>query len=176
MKFLKVSLFGLLIVLFSFSLYAQNMGSGSIAGMVLSEADSLPVASAKVFAFKINNLIMLNKYQGETDTDGNYKIDNLPQGQYRVYVQADNFVAEFYEDARDPLYADPVKVDDGAEVMDIDFYLKVGGTISGVVVDSTGVGIPNALVVASPHGTIPRPALVKCAQPYGSLASGSPPI
>jgi len=157
MKFLKISFLGLLMILFSVNLYSQNVGTGSISGMVVSETDNLPIVKAKVYAFKTQGMIMVNMYHAETDADGKYKVDNLQQGQYRLYVQANSFVSEFYEDVHNPLYANTVTVGSGADVTDIDFYLEVGGIISGVVVDSTGTGIPNVFVAATPYDLFPLP-------------------
>ena len=159
MKLLKSLSFGLLILfLFSMNSYTQNMGSGSISGTVMSEGDSLPVVNAKVFAFKLQNMMMPKKYHADTDSNGIYKIANVPQGQYRVYVQADSFVAEFYKDTNNPALAIPVDVGNDAAVADIDFYLKLGGTMSGMVTDSTGVGIPKVHVAATPYSSFPQPA------------------
>jgi len=162
MKLSKNLSLGLLMVLFLINVnsFAQNMGSGSISGIVMSEVENLPIAKAKIFAFKIENLIMLKKYHAETDSNGAYKVDNLPQGQYRLYVQADSFVAEFYKNTNNPVFAIPITVGNGAAVTGIDFYLKLGGTISGLVTDSTGVGIPNVFVAATPFHLYPQPAWV----------------
>ncbi len=159
MKLLRSISLGFLMVLFMFSIhsFAQSSGSGSISGTVMSQADSLPIPSAKILAYKTHDIMMLKKYQAETDANGNYSVENLPQGQYRVYVRADSFVAEFYEDTRNPLLATPITVGNGAAVTGIDFYLKLGGIISGVVVDSSGVGIPDVFVVATPYDIFSQP-------------------
>lgn len=159
MKHLKSLSFGFLILfLFSMNSYAQNMGSGSISGMVMSETDSLPIANAKVFAFKAQNLITAKQFKAETDSNGVYKVDNLPQGKYIVYAQVDSFVSEFYKNTNNPALAIPINISDGAAVADIDFYLKLGGSISGMVTDSMGVGIPKVHVSATPHSSFPQPA------------------
>ena len=157
MKSLKVSILALLMILFSISLYAQNTGNNSIAGKVVSEVDNSPIANAKVFALRVQSMIMLNKYSAVSDAEGNYAIDKLPAGQYRVYVQADGYVAEFYEDTQNPLLAVVIPLASNEEVTGIDFALEVGGTISGVVLDSTGAGIHKALVTATSYDMFSQP-------------------
>ena len=159
MNHLKNLSFGLLMLfLFTMSLYAQNMGSGSISGIVMSETDNLPIANAKVFVFKTQNMMTAKQFKAETDLNGVYKVDNLPQGKYIVYAQVDSFVAEFYKNTNNPALAIPIEITNGASATDIDFYLELGAIISGMVSDSMGVGIPKAFVTATPHSSFPQPA------------------
>lgn len=172
MKFLKSLCFSLVILLlFSMNSYTQNMGSGSISGTVMNEFDRLPIAHAKVFAFNAQNLITAKQYQAETDSNGGYKVDNLPQGKYIVYARVDSFVAEFYKNTNNPASAIPITVGNGAAVGDIDFYLELGGTISGMVTDSTGVGIPNAYVAATPYNSLPRPTWMDSLAVWGGAVT-----
>ncbi len=170
MNLLKKFSLGSFMILFLFSMnaYTQNMGSGSISGMVMSEADSLPIAKAKVFAFKFQNMMMPKKYHAETGVNGAYKIDNLPDGQYLVQVQVDSFVSEFYKNAYNPALAIPIDVGNGAAVAYIDFYLKLGGTISGFVTELTGAGIPNVCISATPYNMFSHPAWMDSLAVWGS--------
>ncbi len=159
MKLLKAMTFGLLVLLLlAMVAPAQDMGNGSISGMVLSQDNKVPLARAKVFAFKFQSMTMPKKFYAETDAKGVYKIDNLSQGEYWVYAQRDSFVAEFYKDTNNPFFAIPVKVDKGAAVKGIDFYLETGGIITGRVTDRNGAGIPKVQVSATPYQSfMPQP-------------------
>ncbi|MDZ7332643.1 MAG: carboxypeptidase regulatory-like domain-containing protein [candidate division KSB1 bacterium] len=170
MKLLKGMLLGMLLVLFMVAVNpAQDMGNGSISGMVLSQADSTPLARAKVFAFRFQNLGMPKKFYAETDEKGFYKIDNLSQGDYWIYAQRDSFVAEFYKDTNNPFFAIPIKVDKGAAIKGIDFYLENGGIITGRVTDRNGAGIPKVQISATPFQSImPQPIWVDSLLVWGA--------
>ncbi|MCI0495669.1 carboxypeptidase regulatory-like domain-containing protein [candidate division KSB1 bacterium] len=159
MKFLKVTFIGLamILVMFSMSLFAQNMSSGSITGVVKSEADSIPVVKAHVFAFKSENIMLPKRYHALTNVDGSFTLKSLPVGQYRVFVQADSFVAEFYQDTQNPFLAKSITLGSDATVKLDDVYLKVGGVISGRVVDADKIGVPNVFVAAAPFDAFPQP-------------------
>ncbi len=170
MKLLKgVTLAMFMLLLLVMVAQAQDMGNGSISGLVLSQADKTPLARAKVFAFKTQNLVMPKKFYAETDEKGQYKIDNLSQGEYWVYAQRDSFVGEFYKDANNPLLAIPIKVDKGAAVKGIDFYLEIGGIISGRVTDRNGAGIPKVQVSATPFlSFLPQPNFIDSLLVWGA--------
>ncbi|HEX9973443.1 MAG TPA: carboxypeptidase-like regulatory domain-containing protein [bacterium] len=150
MNFLKVTLIGLTMILlmFSMSLFAQNMGSGTISGIVKSDVDKLPIFNATVFALSVDNPFMPKKYHAKTDSNGIYDLKSLANGKYRVYASADSFVSEFYDNTRNPSEAKIITITNGTTIKDVNFFLKLGGIISGTVVDSTGKGIPNVIVAA----------------------------
>lgn len=158
MKFLTALLLSSFIILFLFSSdpFAQNLGAGSISGTIKSEIDKLPIKNAWVVAFDMQNVIKFKQHISYSDAVGGYKINNLPQGQYRVYVRADSFVSEFYNNVRNPMLATPVKIDNNAEVTGINFDLVPGATISGRVTDKNGAGIADVLVVATPFDSYPQ--------------------
>ena len=152
MKFLKISTFlvCMMVVLLGVNSFAQNMGSGTIAGIVKSDVDKLPIFNATVFALSVDNPFMPKKYHAKTDSNGIYDLKSLANGKYRVYASADSFVSEFYDNTRNPLEAKILTITNGTTIKDANFFLKLGGIISGAVVDSTGKGIPNAIVAAAP--------------------------
>jgi len=169
MKFLKVTVIGLtmILLLFSMSSFAQNMSSGSITGFVKSEVDSLPIFEAHVFAFKTENIMLPKKYHVQTNIDGSFTLKSLPEGQYRVFVRADSFVAEFYQDTKNPFLAKSVTVGSNATVKLDDIYLKLGGVISGRVVDADDIGIANVFVAAAPFNSMPQPGWIDSLMIWG---------
>jgi len=87
---------------------------------------------------------------GFTDTAGNYTVDGLATGSYRVRFDDCGFpathVGEWYSDKGDFGSADPVAVTQGLDAAGIDAALAVGGTIAGVVLDATAQPIWGASV------------------------------
>jgi hypothetical protein len=122
---------------------------GVITGTVVSEADSMPIARAHVFAvLKLNPKV---KYHAVTNDSGKYAIEGLPTGSYLVGADAEGYTMEFYDDAHSLMEATLVQVQEGNETSGIDFALSVRSAISGRVIsqkDSTA--IPGAVVVARP--------------------------
>ncbi len=155
MKFLKISVTAILMIVavMGSGLFAQNMGSGTIAGTVLSEIGNRPIAEATVLAINAEMgsfMPMPKKYQAKTDAAGAYQLKSLPNGKYYVYAYADSFVSEFYDNTRTITAAKALTISNGTNLSNINFVLKQGGIITGAVVDSTGKGIPNAIVAAAP--------------------------
>jgi protocatechuate 3,4-dioxygenase beta subunit len=136
---------------FSLTALPSMSGTGSIAGTVLNQADNQPIAGAWILAVAKNNMMMFYTYFATSGTDGSYNLLGLAPGKYVLFVQAQNFVAEFYNDKSSPLDADAVQVAADQSVTGIDVLLAEGGTISGVVTDSTGTGILGVSVTAAPE-------------------------
>ncbi|MDZ7342519.1 MAG: carboxypeptidase regulatory-like domain-containing protein [candidate division KSB1 bacterium] len=175
MKFLKISVTAILMIaiLVGSNLFAQNMGSGTIAGTVLGEVGNRPVAGATVLAINADlgsGTLMPKKFQTKTDAAGAYQLKSLPNGKYYVYAYADSFVSEFYDNTRNINAAKVLTISNGTNLNNINFVLKQGGIITGVVVDSTGKGIPNAIVAATPFDTPlfpPHPAWMDSIMMWG---------
>ena len=110
-------------------------GGGSISGRVTKAADSTPILDANVFAFGPNGW-----GHARTDGNGDYRIDGLATGSYRVEADAveRGFVREFYDGTTDFDAATLVNVTAGSDEPGIDFALDQGGSISGTVYDSDG--------------------------------------
>ena len=111
-------------------------GGGSISGHVFEADGVTPIADAGVFAFGPNGW-------GDARTDGNgeYRIDGLSTGSYRVEAEGieRGFVREFYNGTTDFEAATLVAVTAGVDVPNIDFALDQGGSISGTVYHPDGV-------------------------------------
>ena len=72
--------------------------------------------------------------------DGSYVIENLPPGEYWVYIDIESapsalrdYLAEYYADRPNHAESDRVVVAEGATVSEIDFGLALGGRISGQI-------------------------------------------
>ena len=111
---------------------------GTIAGRVTRESDGTPVADADVWADTYDCCGGGNG--ARTNANGEYVIEGLTQGSYRVQVRADEhgLVGEFYPSTTDWALATPVDVVPGTPTENIDFSLLGGGSITGHVYEADG--------------------------------------
>jgi len=85
---------------------------------------------------------------GETGSDGIYSLGGLRAGDYKVQFRASgtDYAAEWHQDKHTFNPADTVTISDLNNEITINAELGPGGSISGQVTDSKGVGIVGALV------------------------------
>lgn len=91
--------------------------------------------------------------QGFTDENGDYSIDGLPAGTYRVKFShfTDGpaiFADEYYQNKPSILLATDVTVAEAGTASGIDAQLEADATISGTVTDASGAPIDEAYVTA----------------------------
>lgn len=128
---------------------------GTISGVV-KDSSGNPVTGGGIFIQLYGvDVCGWNSYIGSTwvdDSNGSYKTDALRAGNY--YLQAYNSDSQFIGgwwvdggvvDSR--LDAEPVPVNSGQDTGDTDFILELGGSISGVLRDSSGNLITNNIGV-----------------------------
>lgn len=136
-----------------------------VSGMVVDEETSEPVAGALVtvipakrprwFAGPAHKWTRVY-YASFSDENGNYQIGGIPEGTYVAASWAHGYIAEFYQDTRNPLKATRIELDGENTVGDINFELSprgakggiFGATIAGIVQSADGSGIENAMVYA----------------------------
>lgn len=133
-----------------FELQRFNAGTGSIAGLVISDVDGQPVAGAIVHAFGAENPFSYGVT--ETDADGAYIIRGLRSGSYVVEAMSPDFLPEFYGDVTAFDEAVLVAVVEPDQTDGIAFSLAVGGAITGVVRNEDGGPIAGAYVSATQPG------------------------
>lgn len=131
---------------------------GKIAGNVISENDSLPLANAHVVAFlKLNPRIAQHAV---TDDNGNYLISALPPGSYAVRANAAGYRSEFYDDARELSEATLINIVSTETVADIDFALRIASAIRGMVTsekDGSPIAGARVRVFDSPFFSVHHP-------------------
>ncbi len=130
---------------------------GTIAGRVVSTGDDAPLHGAVVIAVSPKNRVPHLTFTGPR---GFYRITDLPAGRYYVFAWAEEFVGEFYKNAKRFKNADPVFVgSDGATTTGINFGLDPAQrdgiyAIRGKVRRSDGRGLDGILVHARLDGEV----------------------
>jgi len=101
----------------------------------------------------------LNAYNGEavvsvfTDGNGDYTLQRLPGGSYRIYFNTDNtsvsYVPEYYNNKQDLRSGDIIAITPGQTISGVNAVLTAGASISGRITDaSTGSPIPDIEIYA----------------------------
>lgn len=130
-----------------FALERMDAGSGSIAGVVRSDADGQGLAEVTVHAYSPDNPFIYGMAQ--TGRDGTYQMTGLYPGRYVLEVFANGYLPEYYRDAASPEEATQVEVVENGRVEGVDFGLAVGGSISGYVRHLDGTAVAGAWVQAT---------------------------
>ena len=143
-------------------------GGGAIEGTVFESDGTTPISGANVFASFIGGGAGGEGGEGdggtgsmagigrgtETDTDGSYRIDGLPGGQYVVSAWANGFGTEYYNESATTGSSTPVTVVTSSTTEEINFTLPIGSSISGTVTETNGTTpVSNVPVLAWPEGT-----------------------
>ena len=117
---------------------------GAIVGRVLDEAGQ-PVSGAIIYAWLYRGKRVARTFKTTTDEQGRFRLDNLPQGDYRLRATAKGYLNEHhYEDTT-------VSADQESEV---NFMLRKGASISGIITDETGNPVHRArITLAKTDGT-----------------------
>lgn len=88
MTFIKVVCFPLLII-YSLSIQAQTIASGSIKGQLIEKASNKPVGFANVILYSIVDSVL--KQGTITDNEGNFNIANIDNGSYYIQLNSMGF-------------------------------------------------------------------------------------
>ena len=122
---------------------AAAAASGSIAGVVTNPSGN-GIANVSVSVFS-GGLYVAG---ATTASDGSYSVGQLASGSYTVGFRppppppsgpdTGNYLPQNYDGRAPSAGADPVAVLDGNSTTGVDAVLQPGGTISGVVTDSSG--------------------------------------
>ncbi len=126
---------------------AQLTDGGAISGRV---TDSSTNGIENVYVTIYTNDNNWNAVNGTTtDSNGDYTVDELPAGDYKIQFETHSttgvyYIGEWYNDKGSIETADAVTVTSGNTTTGVDAQLADGGAVSGRVTDSTGTfGIPN---------------------------------
>jgi len=125
----------------------QAGGSGGGTGSLrlnVSLTGQLPVA--------VTTIPCCDFGSAATSVDGIYDMRDLTTGHYKVYARAEGYIPEYYDGVRNSSDATPVSVTEGITSPHVDFTLDAGGTISGIVRDTSGNPVAEASVYAYAQG------------------------
>ncbi len=142
---------------------------GTITGVV-TDAGGNPLGNCDIYADSWDGGGSWG--YGNTDTGGMYTVDGLATDDYRVEVECDGYIDEYYDNVRNWDDATPVPVVEGQNTPNIDFGLDLGGTITGAVTDAGGNPLGNSTPAKNSPLTYPPPGreIRSCSLP-SSLAS-----
>ena len=100
----------------------QEAGPGEISGMVTSDqGESLEIAVVQAMPTTDFGAPF---YTSVTDEDGNYRLANLPEGEYYLLSRGPQHLTEYYDDAFDPSDAELIQVEANQPVSGIDIALS----------------------------------------------------
>jgi uncharacterized protein (DUF2141 family) len=108
---------------------------GTISGNVTDGTNPVEGADIQVIEYDSLSGYWVSYDGTRTNADGNYVTGGLPTGTYAVRVQAEGYIAEWYNGTYFQNEAESVSVTVGKNTPDIDFVLETGGTLSGNVSD-----------------------------------------
>ena len=88
--------------------------------------------------------------RGDTKSDGSYTIVGLSTGNHKLRFTGWNagYATQWYDNKASVDYADAVAVTAGATISSVNATLVPGGSVSGLVTNSSGVGISGVFVIA----------------------------
>ncbi|HKG96300.1 MAG TPA: carboxypeptidase-like regulatory domain-containing protein [Pyrinomonadaceae bacterium] len=105
----------------------------SISGKITVKDKGVPGVTVRLHLIEPNSGGHTTRHRGVTDDEGNYRIINVPPGNYTVVISAPVFASA---DQSRPQKT--VLVGKGETIENIDFALVRGGVITGRVTDSDG--------------------------------------
>lgn len=155
----------------NFAVPATPPQGSQLSGVVTDDSTGDPIAGALITVFPS---ITHHRFDGNwgrwkrvyyttfTDARGVYAIGGIPEGKYVVAAWARDYIAEFYDDVRNPRKATVLELDGVTAITDIDFSLtpRKGqrfadlidfsqfGSIGGSILGSDGQPIEGAFVYA----------------------------
>ena len=88
---------------------------GAISGFVLGDGDGRPVRGGQVTAQLLGDGGNASRVQ----PNGAFRVDGLRDGRYLLRAEGPGYVAEFYDDTRQPDKAKLIEIKAGAEVIDL---------------------------------------------------------
>ncbi|GBD94946.1 Cna protein B-type domain protein [bacterium BMS3Abin05] len=128
--------------------YITPEGEGIISGLVQDEDSGLPIVGARVKAYRIG--LIRWSMTAQTDSLGNYALNDLLPGTYVVLAAKKGYIPEYYKDVRFLREATPVKIDSAGTADGIDFHLNIGSVLKGTVwTEGDSVSLSGALVKAT---------------------------
>ena len=143
---------------------------GSISGYVYQGDGITPIGGVEVHVQPSGEEVD-DGFNASTASDGNYTIEGLALGKYRIRAKAQGWVEQWYDNIHDWDHATDVIVTPPKDTPNINFVLSRGGSISGFVYESDGVTPVRARVGA--EGRLPNGEWVGAGAGTETQADGS---
>jgi hypothetical protein len=126
-----------------FTLTLGGIIKGNISSSVKGPLEGIPVS-----AYSTSNFLLYES-SGNTDAAGNYRINGLRSGYYKIHAYGDTtYAPRYYNNKSSWSIADSVLVTAADSVTGKNFSLEVGGSISGYVYGEGGVPLSGEDVTA----------------------------
>jgi len=125
----------------------EGQGTGSVSGTVT--LNGKPLAGIKVVALRSGGFRGEPVAVGVTDANGQYRLQGLAAGTYRIWLDAVSFAWKGEEPGGETP-SESVGLDEGETVEGINIEIVPGGVITGRVTDSNGRPIINETVQIVP--------------------------
>jgi hypothetical protein len=120
---------------------------GSISGTVTNGVSGIQFILVNACYWDAGQQMCAAYYNATTDSSGNYSINVLPAGQYKVYFDGQSsYTSEWYADATDMNSATVIGVSAGETVTGVDADLTPAGAIFGQVTSNGTTGIANVFI------------------------------
>jgi hypothetical protein len=127
---------------------AQQRGTASIRGRVISATTGTPVRRAAVAATYLNeNGRSEGARNGQTDDNGAFELRDLAAGRWTLRASKTGYIAQQFGQRSAFATTDPIDLADGQQFV-ADFRLSRGGAIAGRVLDEFGDPLAGANVTA----------------------------
>lgn len=107
-----------------------NLVLGGIVSGQVTNAGGSPITSGTVYAYP---QFASGSYSASLDSNGEYRIEGLPGGDYKVRANASDYITVYYDNRRDSALANLVTIATGEATPAINFMLYQGGSLSGTV-------------------------------------------
>ena len=132
--------------------------SATIQGVVTRGGSGVPIARAAVFLERVRNsndpIALLSSLgtpdrlpSSTTDAGGNFIIEGIPPGEYRILVSRNGFVRQQYGESGPATPGTPVELI-ADQAFEASFELVPAGTITGRIYDEFGEPVPYVSVAA----------------------------
>ncbi len=124
----------------------EAIGTAVISGRVTIEVngEAVPVRRAKV---TLESAVLRGPQHADTDTDGRYRFDRLPDGEYRIRAEKAGFVPRV-RDPRRAFELPPLFAVGTGQSLNRDVPMLRGAALEGRITTTAGAPLPNVVVSA----------------------------
>ena len=112
-----------------------SLVTGEVISGIVTDNYGRPISSQQLYADNLDFDINTSSY---TDNFGTYRFDTLAPGSYILHTVRNNYFQEYYSNKYTAQDADLIDLVTGTPLLNMDFSIRLGGGIAGVVTNETG--------------------------------------